>query len=159
MQDTSSEQYQIDASASELKIAIVAARYNSEIVNQLIDGAQEALSSYRISAVQVWRVPGAFEIPLLCKSLAQTGKWDALVALGCVIRGETSHYQHVCDAVTQGLSEVMLETLVPIGFGVLTTENLEQAKARCSQNAGNKGAEAALTAIEIAQMLPKARER
>lgn len=141
--------------ASGLRFAVVASRFNRFVVDHLVEGAVDALLRHgaQKSDVTVCYVPGSYEIPLACKRLAQSGRYDALVALGAVIRGSTSHYDMVCSAVSNGVSSVSLESGVPIGFGVITTENIEQAIERAGTKAGNKGVDAALAAIEMANLL------
>ena len=141
--------------AAGLRVAIVAARYNAELVEQLIAGARAAWQAAggRLDALQIERVPGAFELPLAAQTLALGGQCDALVALGCVIRGATAHFDFVAGECARGLQQVMLATGVPIGFGVLTTETLAQAQERAAPGARNKGAEALQTALVMAQLL------
>lgn len=138
--------------AKGLKIAIVASRYNNEICDGLVEGALGELKRLGLSSeeVAIYRVPGAFELPYLAKILAEAGKVDAVICLGAVIRGETAHFEYVCSGVTQGTQQAMLETGVPIAFGVLTTDNGEQARRRASSDEHNKGLEAAQTAVEMA---------
>jgi len=138
-----------------MRVAIVAARFNDLIVDRLLDGALMALRSHgvRDDDLIAVRVPGAVELPLLAQALADRDDIDAVVALGCVIRGATSHYDYVCQMVTSGIARVGLEASKPVIFGVLTTENLEQAFDRAGGKLGNKGAEAALVAIQTASAL------
>lgn len=140
-----------------LKIGIVAARYNPSICEGLLKGALGELERMGLKASEskVFRVPGAFELPYLAKELANTHQYDALVCLGAVIRGETSHYDYVCSGATQGLMQATLDSGVPMAFGLLTTDNEEQAVARSLNDEHNKGAEAARTAVEMA-LLKKA---
>jgi len=138
--------------ASGLRIAIVAARFNSEITIRLLDGARECLAKYGVPDDAVVWVPGSFELPLGAQMLAQSGRYDAIVALGCVVRGETAHFEYVCRAATDGLQRVTLDTGVPVAFGVLTTEDFAQAEARAGGASGNKGFDAAQTAIEMANL-------
>ena len=146
-----------DQSPAVGRFAIVAAKFNRELVDRLVDGAFEAFrkAGVRESAIDLVRVPGSFEIPLVCQKLAATGKYAAVVALGAVIRGDTDHYQYVCRAATQGVLDANLTTGVPVIFGVLTCEREEQALARAGGSEGNKGADAALAAIEMANLLKK----
>lgn len=139
-------------SAQNLRVAVLVSRYNPKIGEGLLAGAlaQWAELGGDASQLSVFRVPGAFELPFFAKQLAQTGDYDALLCLGAVIRGETTHYDYVCQGATQGLMQAMLETGVPMAFGVLTTENEAQALARSSDNEHNKGREAARTAVEMA---------
>jgi 6,7-dimethyl-8-ribityllumazine synthase len=142
-------------SARELKLAVVAARYNETIVARLLDGARAAWAAQggNADALRVERVPGAFELPLAARALALSGAVDAVVALGCVIRGDTAHFDYVAGECARGLQRVMLDTGVPVSFGVLTTDNLAQAEERAAPGALNKGAEAVATAIAMAQLL------
>ena len=142
-------------SAAGLRVAVVAARYNAELVEQLISGARAAwlAAGGQAEALRVERVPGAFELPLAAQALALNGSCDALVALGCVIRGDTAHFEFVAGECARGLQQVMLSTGVPVAFGVLTTENLAQAQERAAPGAHNKGAEALQTALAMARLL------
>lgn len=138
-----------------LKIAIVASRFNEFITKKLIDGAIDALKRHGLSTDNIslaW-VPGAFEIPLIAKKIAETKKYDAIICLGAVIKGSTSHYDYVCSEVSKGIANVSLDFGLPVVFGVLTTDNIEQAIERAGTKAGNKGFEAAMTAIEMANLL------
>lgn len=141
--------------AAGLKLAIVVARFNQFITDRLLDGATDAFLRHggRVQDLEVVRVPGAFELPLAVRRLAEGGRFDAVVALGAVIRGETPHFDYVSSAATSGLAAVMNETGVPVGFGLLTTNTVEQAVDRAGAKAGNKGADATLTAIEMANLL------
>jgi 6,7-dimethyl-8-ribityllumazine synthase len=141
------------------KVAIVTAKFNSLVTDQLEAGAVACLVEYGAKAeeIVVAKVPGAVELPLAAKTLAATGKYEAVVALGCVIRGDTSHYDYVCSMAADGIREASLGTGVPVIFGVLTTENLEQALERAEAGRGNKGREAALGALEMADLLEKIR--
>ncbi len=134
---------------------IVAARFNSFIVDSLIEGAVDALRRHGVSNdhIKIIRVPGAFEMPLALKKVAQQVPCDALIALGAVIRGGTPHFDFVAGACSQGVAQIMLETEKPIAFGVLTTDTIEQAIERAGTKAGNKGAEAAMTAMEMVDFL------
>jgi 6,7-dimethyl-8-ribityllumazine synthase len=134
-----------------LKFAIVVARFNSAITDKLLAGACEALTRAGAESHRVFRVPGAFELPFAAKKLAQRGGFDAIIALGAVIRGETPHFDYVAGEAARGLQQVGLDTGVPVIFGVLTTDTWEQAEARAGGSAGNKGADAARTAIEMAR--------
>ena len=144
-----------DHLARDLRFAIVAARFNEFIVDSLIRGALEALQRHGASEKQIElvRVPGAFEMPLAVKKLLAARRHDAVIALGAVIRGATPHFQYVAGECASGLARVALETGVPIAFGVLTTDTIEQAVERAGAKSGNKGAEAAVTAIEMANLL------
>jgi len=133
------------------RVAIAVARWNSQITESLLQGARRALSRHGIAEgeIGVFRVPGAFELPLACSKLAQTGNYDAVIALGCVVRGGTPHFEYVSGETTRGIGEVALREGLPVAFGGLTTETLEQALERAGNNAENKGEEAALTALEM----------
>ncbi|WP_214721682.1 6,7-dimethyl-8-ribityllumazine synthase [Exiguobacterium sp. s192] len=138
-----------------LRVAIVAARFNELITSKLVGGANDAFRRHGVAADAVdtaW-VPGAFEIPLVAEKLAKSGKYDAVITLGAVIRGATSHYDYVCNEVAKGVANASRETGVPIIFGVLTTDSIEQAVERAGTKAGNKGYEAAVSAIEMANLL------
>ena len=138
-----------------LKVAIVVSRFNDFITNRLLDGAKDTLVRHGVDEdnIDVAYVPGAFEIPLVAKKLAQKNDYDAVITLGCVIRGATSHYDYVCNEVAKGVSKANDVTNTPVIFGVLTTESIEQAVERAGTKAGNIGAEAAVSAIEMANLL------
>ncbi|MBQ2275102.1 MAG: 6,7-dimethyl-8-ribityllumazine synthase [Lachnospiraceae bacterium] len=141
--------------ASGIKVGIVAARFNEFIVSKLVGGAKDACIRHGVEEDNMdlaW-VPGAFEIPLVAKKMAKSGKYDAVICLGAVIKGSTSHYDYVCAEVSKGIASVSLETEVPVIFGVLTTDNIEQAIERAGTKAGNKGYDAACTAIEMVNLL------
>lgn len=141
--------------AEGLRIGIVAARFNEFITNKLVSGAVDALTRHGASAenmTMAW-VPGAFEIPLAAQKMANSGKFDAVICLGAVIRGSTPHFDYVSNEVTKGVAHVGLQTGVPTVFGVLTTDTIEQAIERAGTKAGNKGFDAAMTAIEMANLL------
>ena len=140
-----------------LKFGIVAARFNEFIVSKLVGGALDTLHRHETSDgdIDVAWVPGAFEIPLAAKKMAESGKYDAVLCLGAVIRGSTTHYDYVCNEVSKGVAQVGLQTGVPTIFGVVTTENIEQAIERAGTKAGNKGADAAMAAMEMASLLGK----
>ncbi|MGH3441538.1 MAG: 6,7-dimethyl-8-ribityllumazine synthase [Nitriliruptorales bacterium] len=144
-----------DVDATGLRIAIVAARFNEEIVCRLVQGAVDALVEHGAAEddVVVHWVPGAFELPVVCDGVAATGEFDAVVAVGAVIRGETPHFELVAGEAASGIASVALEHAIPVAFGVLTTDTWEQAEARAGGDAGNKGAEAALAAVETASLL------
>ena len=144
-----------DHLARDLRFAIVASRFNDFIVDSLIRGALEALQRHGASEkqIEIVRVPGAFEMPLVVKKLLAARRHDAVIALGAVIRGATPHFQYVAGECASGLARVALETGIPIAFGVLTTDTIEQAVERAGAKSGNKGAEAAVTAIEMANLL------
>ena len=137
--------------ANGLNFAILVARFNSAITEKLLSGAREALTKAGAKSQEVFYVPGAFELPFAAKKLAERGDFDAIVALGAVIRGETPHFDYVAGEAARGLQQAALETGVPIAFGVLTTDNREQAEARAGGAAGNKGFDAAMTAVEMAR--------
>jgi 6,7-dimethyl-8-ribityllumazine synthase len=144
-----------------LKIGIVAARFNEFITGKLLGGAQDALLRHGVATEDItiiW-VPGAFEIPLVAKKAALSGKYDAVICLGAVIRGATPHFDYVSAEVSKGIAQVSLSTDIPISFGVLTTDNIEQAIERAGTKAGNKGFDAAVTAIETANLLKQMAER
>lgn len=143
------------SSASGLRVAVVVARFNEFVTESLLRGARDAFERQQGDPDQldVVHVPGAFELPLALRRLAASGHYDALVALAAVVRGATPHFEYVSSAATTGLSRVMLESDVPIGFGVLTTDTVEQAIDRAGAKSGNKGAEAMHTAIEMANLL------
>ncbi len=137
------------------KIALVAARFNEFITSKLISGAIDGLKRHGVEDDDIslaW-VPGAFEIPIIAKNLALSKKYDAVICLGAVIRGATTHYDYVCNEVSKGIAHIALETNVPILFGILTTENIEQAIERAGTKAGNKGYDCALSAIEMINLL------
>jgi len=140
-----------------LKIAIVASRFNEFITTKLVGGAEDCLRRHEVadSDITLAWVPGAFEIPLLAKKLAQSGKYDAVICVGAVIRGSTSHYDYVCAEVSKGIASVSLETGVPVMFGVLTTDTIEQAIERAGTKAGNKGYDCAMGALELVSLMKK----
>lgn len=137
-----------------LKVAIVAARFNHFIVDRLVEGAVDALVRHGVADgdITVVHCPGAFEIPQLAKRLVETAAYDAIVCLGCVIRGATTHYDYVAGHAAYGIAEVAMSAKIPVIFGVLTTENIEQAVERAGTKAGNKGIDAALAALEMASL-------
>ncbi|ATF15371.1 6,7-dimethyl-8-ribityllumazine synthase [Brevibacillus sp. HB1.2] len=137
-----------------LRVGIVAGRFNELIVSKLVGGALDALKRHGVEDEQVdvaW-VPGAFEIPLIAKKMAESGRYDAVVTLGAVIRGSTPHFDYVCNETAKGVASLSLSTGIPVIFGVLTTDNIEQAIERAGTKAGNKGWEAATAAIEMANL-------
>ena len=137
--------------AQNIKVALVASRFNEFIVSKLISGAVDGLKRHNVCDDDItlaW-VPGAFEIPVIASKLAKSGKYDAVICLGAVIRGATSHYDYVCNEVSKGVAHVSLETGIPVLFGVLTTDTIEQAIERAGTKAGNKGYDCALSAIEM----------
>ena len=141
--------------ASGIKVGIVASRFNEFIVSKLVGGAMDGLVRHDVKDedITVAWVPGAFEIPLAAKKMAQSGKYDAVIFLGTVIRGETSHYDYVCAEVSKGIAQVSLESGVPVMFGILTTDTIEQAVTRAGTKAGNKGYDCALGAIEMVNLM------
>lgn len=141
--------------ASGIKVGIVAARFNEFIVSKLVSGAEDACIRHGVNSddIELAWVPGAFEIPLVAKKMAKSGKYDAVICLGAVIKGATSHYDYVCAEVSKGVASVSLETELPVIFGVLTTDNIEQAIERAGTKAGNKGYDVACTAIEMVNLM------
>ena len=138
-----------------LKVGIIASRFNEIIVNKLLGGAVDGLVRHGVEEENItaaW-VPGAFEIPVAASKMAKSGKYDAVICVGAVIRGDTSHYDYVCNEVSKGIASVSLESGIPVMFGVLTTENIEQAIERAGTKAGNKGADCAMGAIEMVDLL------
>jgi 6,7-dimethyl-8-ribityllumazine synthase len=131
------------------RFAIVASEYNAVIMDRLVEGARRALKDHDLTLI---RVPGSFELPLVAKRAAETDNFDAIVALGCLMRGDTPHFEYISQAVSLGLQQVALETGLPVAFGVLTVDTVQQAMDR-SGEAGNKGTEAALTALEMINVL------
>ena len=147
--------YEGKLNGSGLKIGIVAARFNEFIVSKLVSGAEDCLYRHYVAKedVEVAWVPGAFEIPLVAQAMARTKKYDAIICLGCVIRGATSHYDYVCNEVSKGIAKVSLDENMPVMFGVVTTENIEQAIERAGTKAGNKGYDCAVSAIEMINLI------
>ena len=147
--------YEGKLNGSGLKIGIVAARFNEFIVSKLVSGAEDCLYRHDVAKedVEVAWVPGAFEIPLVAQAMARTKKYDAIICLGCVIRGATSHYDYVCNEVSKGIAKVSLDENMPVMFGVVTTENIEQAIERAGTKAGNKGYDVACSAIEMVNLM------
>ena len=141
--------------AEGIRIGIVVARFNEFITSKLLGGAIDGLVRHGMNEedVDVAWVPGAFEIPLIAKKMAKSGKYDAVIALGAVIRGSTSHYDYVCNEVSKGVAAASMESGVPVMFGVVTTENIEQAIERAGTKAGNKGYDAACSAIEMINLI------
>ena len=138
-----------------LKVGIIASRFNEIIVNKLLGGAVDGLVRHGVEEENItaaW-VPGAFEIPVAASKMAKSGKYDAVICVGAVIRGDTSHYDYVCNEVSQGIAQVGLASGIPVLFGVVTTENIEQAIARAGSKAGNKGYDCALSAIEMVNLM------
>ncbi len=149
--------YEASVDASRLRFAIVVGRFNHLVSARLLEGccAELARRGANDDDVHVAWVPGAFEIPLAARTLAASGRYDAIIALGVVIRGGTPHFDYVCQGVTDGVREVMRDTSVPVAFGVLTVDDVDQALERAGGEHGNKGAEAALAAIEMARLCPR----
>jgi 6,7-dimethyl-8-ribityllumazine synthase len=146
-----------ELSAAGLRFGVVVSRFNSFITDRLLQGVTDVLARSGAAAkdVDVMHVPGSFELPLAVKKLAQTGRYDALIAIGCILRGETAHYDYVCSETARGLQLAQMDTGVPIMFCVLTCDTLEQAIDRAGMKGGNKGQEAALGAIEMAHLCRK----
>ena len=138
-----------------IKIGIVAARFNEFITSKLVGGALDGLKRHDVceDCIDIAWVPGAFEIPLIASKMAKSKKYDAVICLGCVIRGSTSHYDYVCNEVSKGIASVSLNSDIPVMFGILTTENIEQAIERAGTKAGNKGYDCALGAIEMVNLI------
>ena len=141
--------------SKKIKVGIVAARFNEFITSKLLSGALDTLKRHDVSEddIDIAWVPGAFEIPLVASKMAKSGKYDAVICLGAVIRGDTTHYDYVCNEVSKGIATVSLESGIPVMFGVLTTENIEQAIARAGSKGGNKGYDCALGAVEMVNLL------
>ena len=141
--------------AKGIRVGIVAARFNEFITSKLLSGAMDGLVRHDVQEedIHVAWVPGAFEIPLIASKMAGSGKYDAVICLGAVIRGSTSHYDYVCNEVSKGIAAVGLDSGIPVLFGVLTTENIEQAIERAGTKAGNKGYDCALSAIEMVNLI------
>lgn len=141
----------------DIRVGIVASRFNEIIVSKLIDGAADGLSRHGVDldTVDLAWVPGAFEIPLAAQKMAESGRYDAVICLGAVIRGETDHYEHVASEVTKGVAQVSLKADIPVLYGILTTDTVEQALNRAGLKAGNKGVECAMDALELASLYKK----
>ena len=141
--------------SQDIKVGIVCARFNEFIVSKLLSGCEDGLLRHGVKPddISVAWVPGAFEIPLIASKMAKSGKYDAVIALGAVIRGSTSHYDYVCSEVSKGVAQVALNSDIPVMFGVLTTDTIEQAVERAGTKAGNKGSECALGAIEMVNLI------
>lgn len=154
------EEFGGEVDGSGMRVAVVCGRFNDLVTNRLLDGALAGLAIHGVKEgdVAVAWVPGAFEIPLAAKTFALTGRYQAVIALGCVIRGDTAHFEYVAGPCADGIQQAQLDTGVPMVFGVLTTENLEQALARSEPEGDNKGEEAARVAIEMADLLRRIRE-
>ena len=145
-------------SLGDVRIAVITARWNSEVTERLCKGALRALERHSVQAVEDFYVPGAFELPLAVQRAARTGRFDAVIALGCVIRGDTPHFDYVCAETTRGIGEVGLREDLPVAFGLLTTDNLQQALDRAGENQQNKGEEAALTVLEMLDLFRNMQE-
>ncbi|WP_313075472.1 6,7-dimethyl-8-ribityllumazine synthase [Lacrimispora sp.] len=141
--------------SKDIRIGIVAARFNEFITSKLLGGALDGLKRHEVSenSIDIAWVPGAFEIPLIASKMAKSGKYDAVICLGAVIRGSTTHYDYVCSEVSKGIAHVSLNSDIPVMFGVLTTENIEQAIERAGTKAGNKGFDCAVSAIEMVNLI------
>lgn len=141
--------------SKEIRVGIVVARFNEFITSKLLGGAMDGLLRHNVAEddIHVAWVPGAFEIPLVASKMAKSGKYDAVICLGAVIRGATSHYDYVCNEVSKGVASISLENDIPVMFGVLTTDNIEQAIERAGSKSGNKGYDCALGAIEMVNLL------
>ena len=138
-----------------VKVGIVVSRFNEFITSKLVEGAKDNLVRHGVKAenIDVYWVPGAYEIPLIAKKAALSGRYDAVICVGAVIRGATTHYDYVCNEVAKGIAHVSLETGIPVMFGVVTTENIEQAIERAGTKAGNKGYDCAMGAIEMVNLI------
>lgn len=149
--------YEGDFSSPAGRFVLIAARFNGFVVEQLVAGATDALNRHGVAddRIDLVRVPGSYEIPLVAQQLGKSGKYAAVICLGCVIRGDTDHYDHVAGAATSGIAQAALSSGVPVIFGVLTCDTLEQAIHRAGAKAGNKGFEAAVCAIEMVNLLRK----
>lgn len=141
--------------AKKMKAGIVVARFNEFITSKLLSGALDALKRHDVNEdnITIAWVPGAFEIPLIASKMANSGKYDAVICLGAVIRGNTSHYDYVCNEVSKGIAQISMTSQIPVMFGVVTTENIEQAIERAGTKAGNKGFDAAIGAIEMVNLI------
>lgn len=147
--------YEGNLVSKDIKVGIVAARFNEFITSKLLGGAIDALIRHDVNEndIEVAWVPGAFEIPLIASKMSKSGKYDAVICLGAVIRGSTTHYDYVCSEVSKGVASVSLNSDIPVMFGVLTTENIEQAIERAGTKAGNKGYDCAVGAIEMVNLI------
>lgn len=146
--------YEGKLTGKDLKIGIINSRFNEFITSKLLSGAQDCLLRHDVTQenIEVVWVPGAFEIPLIAQKMSKSGKYDAIICLGCVIRGATSHYDYVCSEVSKGIAKVSLDNELPVIFGIVTTENIEQAIERAGTKAGNKGYDCAMNALEMANL-------
>lgn len=143
--------------AREKRFGIVVSRFNSFITERLLEGALDALKRNQVfdDHISIAKVPGAFEIPLIAKKMAESEKFDAVICLGAVIRGETTHYDQICNEVTKGIAQIGLQTEKPVIYGIVTTENVEQAINRAGTKAGNKGYDAAMSALEMVDLIDR----
>lgn len=141
--------------SKDIKIGIVASRFNDFITSKLLEGAKDALIRHEVNEddIEIAWVPGAFEIPLIANKMAKSKKYDAVICLGAVIRGSTSHYDYVCNEVSKGIAQASLNNDIPVMFGIVTTENIEQAIERAGTKAGNKGFDCAVDAIEMVNLI------
>ena len=157
MTQKSQPKAQSELSAKGFRFAIVASRWNDEIVARLIDGARRALASHHADgdSLRLFRVPGAFEIPLCAQKAAESGEFNAVICLGVIIRGDTPHFDYIAASAAQGISEAGLRTGVPLLFGVITADNIQQANERSGNDQNNKGYEAAIAAIEVVNLFEK----
>ncbi|MGB0473449.1 MAG: 6,7-dimethyl-8-ribityllumazine synthase [Porticoccaceae bacterium] len=144
-------------SVADAAIAVITARWNSQVTDGLRDGALRALARHNIYLVEDFYVPGAFELPLAAQRAAKTGRFQGIITLGCVIRGDTPHFDYVCAETTRGIGEVSLNHDIPVAFGLLTTDNIQQAQDRAGDNNENKGEEAALTVLEMLELFKSMR--
>jgi 6,7-dimethyl-8-ribityllumazine synthase len=151
----SNRELQGELNAAGLRLAVVVGRFNSFVTERLLNGATDALSRAGAVDVDIVRVPGAMEIPVTARHLAETGNYDAIVCLGAVLRGDTPHFDYVCAESARGITNVMIETGTPLSYGILTVDTLEQAVDRAGLKSGNKGFEAAMVAVEMANLVKK----
>lgn len=149
--------YEGNFNGEELRVGIICSRFNEFIVSKLLEGAEDALKRHNVKEenIELALVPGAFEIPFIAKKMAITGKYDVIITLGAVIRGETPHFDYVCAEVSKGVATVGLETGVPVIFGVLTVNTIDEAIDRAGTKSGNKGFEAAMSALEMSNLIKK----
>ena len=156
-EDKKYRELQGELTAAGLRFALVVSRFNAFVTERLLDGAVDALNRAGAAgdSIDVVRVPGAFEIPVTAKHLAETGRYNAIICLGTVMRGETPHFEHISTEASKGVAAAALNSGIPMSFGILTVENLEQAVDRAGLKSGNKGFEAAMTAVEMANLLKK----
>ena len=154
------KQFEGDLNAANIKIAFIVSRFNEFICNRLLEGAIDSFIRHegKKENIHLYRVPGAFELPLVSKKLANSSRFDAIVCLGAVIRGETSHYDYVCENASSGIASTSLETGIPISFGLLTTDTIEQAINRSGSKFGNHGSSATVSAIQMASLLKQISE-